>query len=161
MTPSAQFVHVPEHETVNLDFTLSTPAANVIPLVNAGAEAAVTAGSPFTSSGFFLDSGADTWTATVNYGDGPGITSLTLNADKTFDLTHTYSSTGTYTVNVTVMDNHGGAGNDSASVTVTEPPSVLPLPGYTTRPLTRTMMVSIEDLNANGCDWTLLMLCFT
>ena len=144
VTPSAQFVHVPEHETVNLDFTLSTPAANVIPLVNTGAEAAVTAGSPFTSSGFFLDSGADTWTATVNYGDGPGITSLTLNADKTFDLTHTYSSTGTYTVNVTVMDNHGGP--------VTTPlqsrsRNLLPcslsrvIPAH---PLTRTVMVSMK-----------------
>ena len=36
VTPSAQFVHVTEHETVTLDFTLSPPAANVIPLVDAG-----------------------------------------------------------------------------------------------------------------------------
>ena len=150
VTPSAQFVHVPEHETVNLDFTLSTPAANVIPLVDAGTNAAVTAGSLFTSSGFFLDSGADTWTATVNYGDGSGITSLALNADKTFDLTHTYSSAGTYTVTVTVMDNRGGNGNHTTSVTVTEPPSVLALPGYTNSPTDPDGDGIYEDINGNG-----------
>jgi len=50
----------------------------------------------------FTDAGADTWTATVNYGDGSGAKPLTLNADKTFGLSHVYADNDVYTVTVTV-----------------------------------------------------------
>src|SRR5206468_298449 len=44
---------------------------NLPPAVNAGPDATINAGSIFTSTGSFSDPGtADTWTATVNYGDG-------------------------------------------------------------------------------------------
>ena len=46
--------------------------------------------------------GADTWTATVDYGDGGG-GALALDG-KTFALSHTYLVAGTFTVTVTVFD---------------------------------------------------------
>ena len=48
------------------------------------------------------DPGADTWTGTVDYGDGGGAQPLSLNVDKTFSLNHTYADNGVYTVRVTV-----------------------------------------------------------
>ena len=46
---------------------------NVAPLVNAGADATINEGGTFNSTGAFADPGTlDTWTATVNYGDGSG-----------------------------------------------------------------------------------------
>jgi PKD repeat protein len=64
-----------------------------------------------------LDSTA--WTANVSYGDGSGIQPLTLNVDKTFTLSHPYTDSGIYTITVTVKDNTGGIGTDTAIVTVT------------------------------------------
>ncbi|MFC2016771.1 PKD domain-containing protein, partial [Chloroflexota bacterium] len=43
---------------------------------------------------------------------------LTLEPDKTFVLSHTYSYDSIYTVTVTVADGQGGSGNDTVSVTV-------------------------------------------
>jgi hypothetical protein len=93
---------------------------NVAPMVNAGPDATVNEGSSFTSSGNFTDPGADTWTATVNYGDGSGPQPLTLNPDKTFALNHNYSDDGTFTVAVTVTDDDGGVGSDTVLVTVND-----------------------------------------
>ena len=70
--------------------------ANVPPTVDAGADAAVDEGSLFSRSGSFIDPGADSWTARVDYGDGSGVQPLTLNGDKTFDLSHTYADDGDY-----------------------------------------------------------------
>jgi len=57
-------------------------------------------------------------TATVGYGDGSGVQSLTLNPDRIFTLSHTYADSGTYTVTVTVTDDAGGVGSDTAVITV-------------------------------------------
>jgi Ca2+-binding RTX toxin-like protein len=72
----------------------------------------------FVSSGLFVDPGADTWTATVDYGDGTGSQPLTLGADKSFGLRHTYQAPGVFTVTVTVTDKDGGVGSDTVLVTV-------------------------------------------
>src|SRR5262249_15467808 len=61
-------------------------------------------GDTFVASGYFTDPGADTWTGTVDYGDGTGLQSLTLNPDKTFTLSHTYTTVGQFSVNVTIYD---------------------------------------------------------
>ncbi|MBI4339085.1 MAG: fibronectin type III domain-containing protein, partial [Chloroflexi bacterium] len=90
---------------------------NVAPAVNAGPDAAINEGSTFTSSGSFADPGADTWTATVSYGDGSGVQALPL-AGKTFALSHQYNDNGVYLVGVTVTDDDGGSGSDTAQVTV-------------------------------------------
>jgi N-acetylneuraminic acid mutarotase len=93
--------------------------ANVAPTVNAGADRTIDEGSSFAQTGSFTDPGtADTWTATVDYGDGSGSTPLALNPDKTFNLAHAYGDNGTFTVAVTVTDDDGGVGTDTVTVTV-------------------------------------------
>jgi predicted extracellular nuclease len=99
------------------EYTTVVTVANVAPVVDIS-QAAVTNLGILSGNGSFIDPGADTWTATVNYGDNSGVNNLTLNADKTFALSHTYASNGTYVVEVCVSDNAGGTGCDQAQVTV-------------------------------------------
>ena len=120
-TPQIQTVSVPRHTSVNTYIELTLGTSNVLPLVNAGDDATIDKDTPFESSGYFTDPGpgADTWTANVSYGDGSGIQPLALNADNTFDLSHTYSDIGQFTIAVSVTDDKGGVGFGTVLVTVT------------------------------------------
>lgn len=60
-------------------------------------------GETYSAAGSFTDPGDDSWIATVNYGDGTGTNALALSG-KSFSLSHTYSTLGTFTVTVTVSD---------------------------------------------------------
>ena len=57
----------------------------------------------FTVSGSFVDPGADTWTATVDYGDGSGPQPLELDGN-TFTLSHVYATAGWYGIWITIQD---------------------------------------------------------
>lgn len=107
--------------------TLTVTVNNVAPVVDAGVDAAINEAGTFMSSGSFNDPGADTWTATVNYGDGSGSQALLINLDKTFGLSHIYADdTGSpFTVTVTVTDDDGGIGTDTLIVTVNNVPPVI------------------------------------
>jgi hypothetical protein len=105
--------------------TVLVTVNNVEPVVNSGSDATIIEGSAFSSYGSFTDPGADTWTATVDYGDSSGILPFTLNPDKSFILNHTYSDNGTYMVTVNVIDDDGGTGSDSLLVTVVGSPELL------------------------------------
>jgi PKD repeat protein len=94
--------------------------SNVAPAVNAGADQGVVEGGTFSGLGGFTDPGADTWGATVDYGDGSGVRPLVLNADKSFALSHAFTANGSYTVKVTVTDDDGGVGLDTLRVIVTD-----------------------------------------
>jgi PKD repeat protein len=98
--------------------TVTVGVANIAPVVNAGPDSSITAGSTFTRTGSFTDPDSNAWTATVNYGDGSGIQTLALKTDKTFALSHKYGNNGVYIVTVTVKDNAGGVGTDTVTVTV-------------------------------------------
>ena len=98
---------------------------NIAPVVTAGADETIDEGSTFSRAGSFTDPGADTWTATVNYGDGSGVQTLALTPAKTFALAHTYTDNGTYTVTVTVTDDDGAPGSDQVTVTVNNVPPVV------------------------------------
>jgi len=108
--------------TANAQFALSV--LNVAPAVTAGSDATIVAGTTFTRSGSFTDPGADAaWTATVDYGEGAGPAALTLNANKTFSLSHAYSTVGAYTITVRVTDKDGAQGSATVHVTVQANPA--------------------------------------
>lgn len=124
MTPSVSFSDDGVYE-VGLLVTSSTGASatdtalltvsNVAPVVLLGG-AKVNSDGMLSASGSLIDPGADTWTGTVNYGDGSAIQPLTLQADKTFTLQHAYSSYGTFLVRVCIEDDDGGRGCAQVSV---------------------------------------------
>ena len=102
-----------------LTHTSATTAtiANVPPAVAPFAGATIIRGETYSAGGSFADPGADTWTATADYGDGGGAGALAL-AGKTFALQHTYATAGSFTVTVAVTDDDLGAGSRTATVTV-------------------------------------------
>ena len=74
----------------------------------------------FSGGGSFTDPNTgQSWNATINWGDGSATAPLTLNADKTFNLSHAYPNPGTYTATVAVNDNVGGSGSDTVIISVT------------------------------------------
>lgn len=80
-----------------------TRIENLDPQITVPEQAAVDEGSLFTASGSFVDPGADTWTATVDYGDGEGPQPLELEGN-TFQLSHVYATPGWYGVTVIIQD---------------------------------------------------------
>jgi hypothetical protein len=77
------------------------------------------AGQSLHYSGAFTDPDPDTWTGTVNFGDGTGDQPLTLNSVQSFAIDHEFATAGNYSLGVTVSDNHGGVGTRSLTVTIT------------------------------------------
>ncbi len=76
--------------------------------------------------GTFTDPGSnETYSATVNYGDGTGTQALAIGpysapplAAGSFALRHTYATAGVYTVTVTVSDSNGGSRTGTMLVNV-------------------------------------------
>jgi DNA/RNA endonuclease G (NUC1) len=93
---------------------------NAAPSVAAFSGAALLRGESYTAAGTFADAGDDTFTATVDYGDGSGPRALALDGGS-FALAHRYTSAGTFTVTVRVSDDDGGEGVRTATVTVQSP----------------------------------------
>jgi hypothetical protein len=85
---------------------------NVPPVVDAGGDAVLHEGGVLDRKGSFTDPGADTWTITVDYGDGSGPQTIAVGPDRTFHLHHKYQEEGNYAVTVTVRDDDGGVGID-------------------------------------------------
>lgn len=98
--------------------SVQVSVTNVSPIVQAGSNVSIAEDVTFTRTGSFTDPGNDTWSATVNYGDGTGSQPLVLNANKTFTLSHVYPDNGSYTVTVIVTDDANTSGMDSVAVTV-------------------------------------------
>lgn len=106
-----------EHPPVTQTFTWD--AANVAPAVTATVERAGACTVDLDAS--LVDPGsADTHTTVVDWGDG------TLSA--ALQGSHTYSSAGTYTIDVTVTDDDGGVGTDSSGFATLNTPSAIQQP---------------------------------
>jgi hypothetical protein len=105
--------------------TFKIDVANVAPSdigLGAGSQETLNEGDTFSTTVSFNDPGADTWTATVDWGDGSGVQSLG-SVGKTFNISHTYTDNPpapatSYTGNVTVTDDDGGSGFSTFEVTV-------------------------------------------
>jgi hypothetical protein len=86
-------------DTLNSTATI----ANVAPVIASFPGATVLPGETYTAAGSFTDPGADSWSATVDYGDGSGVGSLAL-VGKVFSLSHAYATPGSFTVAVRISD---------------------------------------------------------
>jgi PKD repeat protein len=100
-------------DTVNTTATV----ANVAPVIAPFNGAVLLPGETYTANGSFTDPGADSWTATVDYGDGSGVQPLSLSG-QTFSVAHLYAAAGSYVVTVVVHD-------DDTSTTRTQTVTVL------------------------------------
>jgi DNA/RNA endonuclease G (NUC1)/PKD repeat protein len=129
--------------------TTSVVVANVDPTVHVFAGATLLQGETFTGSTTFTDPGADSWTATVDYGDGSGAQPLAISG-KTVSLSHRYTTAGSYTVTVTVRDNDGGTGTRTATVVVQSP--VQGIGNLQTLVSTLARTGSLNAGNANALD---------
>jgi VCBS repeat-containing protein len=125
-TPDSSFASI---GTDSFTYTASDAAGNratatvtlFAPVVHAGGNIMLDAGDQWTrTSGLFTDSGASSgFTVTVNYGDASMVPPLESNGSSTtFTLSHTWTTPGTYTVTVTVMDSLGGVGTATFTVIV-------------------------------------------
>ncbi|GIU97280.1 MAG: hypothetical protein KatS3mg013_1083 [Actinomycetota bacterium] len=100
--------------------TFEVTVANVAPEITSASFPAATTScgtGNATLAVAFTDPGADTWLATITWGDGSPAESLSVTPG-TFTATHTYELAGVYTANVVVADDDGGSDSASASITV-------------------------------------------
>ena len=100
--------------------------ANVPPDFSLPTSFTLTNGQSFQYSGAFTDSGTDTWTAIIDYGDESSAT-VALGSSRSFALNHNYSGPGSYTLAVTIRDDDGGQNTRTATVTV-QPVQPVPEP---------------------------------
>jgi DNA/RNA endonuclease G (NUC1) len=102
------------------DTTVTTASiANVAPTIAAFDGATLLPGETYAVQGSFSDPGSDSWSATVDYGDGSGVSALAL-AGATFSLHHRYMAAGTFTVSVRISDDDATGGRVQ-TVTVLTP----------------------------------------
>jgi PKD repeat protein len=114
-------------------------------------------GSPSRFHAFLYDpSTQDTWTATVDYGDGTGVQSLELTTSGSFELSHVYANDGVYVVTLTVTDSGGGAGSDATTAFVYNvTPEVFATGGESLEGSTFTALGSFTDPGADS--WTAMV----
>lgn len=96
----------------------ATVAVNAAPEIATLANATINEGSTYSATGNFVDVGSNSWTATVNYGEGTGDQPLSLSGNN-FVLSHQYKDNGNYTVEVTVIDDKGASDMQTMTVSVT------------------------------------------
>ncbi|MBF8266569.1 MAG: Mg-chelatase subunit ChlD [Dehalococcoidia bacterium] len=87
-------------------------------MVNAGADQTLTFGSPVSISATFTDPGTlDTWTYTLNWGDGTPLQSGSATLSAPITGTHQYLVPGNQTTTVCVTDDDLGKHCDSVAIT--------------------------------------------
>ena len=129
-------------------------AGTVIPVVSADATLAIDEGSDLTGNGSFTDVESESWTATVDYGDGSGVQALTLTAGKSFALSHTYADNGDYPVTIAVTDDDGGVGTKTLNASVANVPPTFDI-GPNVGMDEGTVFKTVRTLTDPGADtWT-------
>lgn len=113
-------------------------SGNLAPQVEAGPDETATVGMPVAVAGQFEDLNVgDTHTILWDFGDGTTASSLTVS--------HVFSASGSYTVSLTVTDNHGESGVDTKTITVEQPIPPLEVTAVTVNDghVQRSMVTSI------------------
>lgn len=136
---------------------VTVTAVNVVPVVDLGGDVTVADGV-LDRAGSYADPGADSWTATVDWGAGNGPEPLALNGFE-FELNHTYPAAGSYLVTVRVADTTGGgAGSDSIRVTVPAPvdlpPTAVVTPPAPTGPEGAAVPIALAAADPEGAPVT-------
>ena len=89
--------------------TVFVLVANATPSFEAGAGANLAEGEALTRSFAFTDPGiGDSWTATIDYGDGTAAVTQTFSAPGSIALSHIYADNGAYQVRIVLADDDGG-----------------------------------------------------
>jgi PKD repeat protein len=98
------------------------PTFASLSLTPAGTPTTIIEGGSVSLTGNFTDSGLDTWTGSINFGDGLPVVLLDSVelSDKAFTRTHLYNTPGTYDVVTTISDGTGGTVVGSRQVLVTD-----------------------------------------
>lgn len=126
---------------------LNATVSNVAPALQLPSNAVVDDSNTYQGSGSFTDPGNDTWSGTIDYGDGSGVQQLALNG-KSFSPDHDYADYGIYQVSVTISDDDGAATVGSFSVEIRHI-----CPQHTGLPAPSTDLNGdnkCEDVNGNG-----------
>jgi hypothetical protein len=107
--------------TASFPVTVANLAPTVSPLV--APMAPVPTNSAITASSSYSDAGADDHTVTWSWGDGTSTTqNKNVDADGPISASHSYTTSGLYTVRVTVDDHDGGViSQEFESVVVFDP----------------------------------------
>jgi PKD repeat protein len=95
--------------------------SNVAPVVAAVSTGPAIEGQAIVATASFTDPGygsAETYSCTVDYGDGSGPQVGVVSGNACQGPPHTYRLTGTYVVTITVSDSNGGTSSASKSVSV-------------------------------------------
>ena len=132
--------------------TFTLTVNDVAPILAPIARQTAGVNSPFQFTGGFTDPGRqDTWAGIANYGDGTPQSPVTVNPNQTFQLSHSYSLPGTYTVVVAITDNGNLTGYRSFLVQVIEPiPSSFNTPGRSQPAVFRPSTAQWFAQGANG-----------
>jgi hypothetical protein len=157
--------------SVTITAKYSPVATNTAPSGITFSGATINEGDIYNATVTFTDPDTDTWTATVNFGDGsaPVIYSTGV-VPAGFDISHTYKDNNVmpandpFTVTVTVDDGHvGGTGSGTAEVTVNNvAPVIGTVSGYPVLPVIKGTAVSLSipwsdvgvlDTQSAGIDW--------
>lgn len=99
---TVQLIVTDNHGVADTTSTTET-VLNVAPGISALPAATLLPGEVYAANVSFSDPGADSWAATVNYGDGSATQTLSLNG-MGFALLHRYQTSGSFTVAVQVSD---------------------------------------------------------
>jgi len=110
-------VTVTDDDTGTGSASTSVTVKNVSPVVNAGADQNVLIGTPLNVSASFTDIGTqDTWTYSIDWGDGSPVGTGNSTAGVPITGSHLYVVTGPRTVTICVTDDDTGSHCDSLVV---------------------------------------------
>ena len=127
--------------------------ANVTPSIDAGVDVTLTAGDTYTSYAVFTDPGSDdTHIATIDWGDGSPVETIDP-AVSPIAVSHTYLTSGTYTLTVGVADDDEPTvvASDSLQVVV-DPVNTAPSAGSDTFSVRADTFDNRLDVLANDTD---------
>ncbi|HUF35270.1 MAG TPA: PKD domain-containing protein, partial [Gemmatimonadales bacterium] len=119
---------------------------NVAPAVSALPSATLLRGETYAAGGSYTDPGADSWSATVDPGDGAGAQPLPLDG-QSFTLSHAYRAAGTFALRVRVQDDDLDAGTSDATVEVLTPAEATRRLLADVRALSRARMEALGGAN--------------